>query len=441
MRMSMSPNPAKKQRTPLKRLRRFLLKPLRRDFDALGQGLDRLDAEIGVLRRMLAEAPQAVHAAPPEALPAEAAAGAPEPDINMLLHQGRTALLRRLPPCRTLVSAGCAGLWYFEWVEQAFGHVERHLGVEYYMPKPEGLPANVTWITNTCSDMSSIGDASADLVFSGQNVEHLWPEEVVGFLTESARIMEKGGLLVVDSPNRTITEALGWSQPEHTVELTVEEAAQLIQHAGFDIEAVRGVWLTRDPKSGRLLPFVPTGDEPFSVVERSMLATDLPEQSFIWWIEARRNAAAPDEAWLRRRMQAIFDEAWPQRIRRSMNHIGRRIDIDGSPWIDCAATEAGAALFGPYMPFRAGRYRVTFHFDVPPGSHPRVHLDVVARDAELVLASRKVKLPTGRSTETFDFALDDLAFGGQFRCLATASGPFKVRAYVDLEATNQAAAA
>jgi hypothetical protein len=127
-------------------------------------------------------------------------------DINLLLHQSRSAYLRGMPPgAKRLLSAGCAGLWYFEWIKQTYGCVPEHLGIEFYTPKPDGLDNNVTWIANTASDMSAVKSRSCDLVFSGQNIEHLWPEEVSGFMLEAARVLALGGHLVIDSPNRRLS--------------------------------------------------------------------------------------------------------------------------------------------------------------------------------------------------------------------------------------------
>lgn len=163
-------------------------------------------------------------------------------DVNMLLHRSRGALLRQMPVgAERLLSAGCAGLWYFEWVSQCYGPVQEHWGIEFYTPKPEGLPSNVTWIANTAGNMEAVGDASCDLMFSGQNMEHLWAEEVAGLLVEAARTLKPGGTLVVDSPNRGITEQITWSHPEHTIELTVPEIREMMRLAGFDITKEAGI--------------------------------------------------------------------------------------------------------------------------------------------------------------------------------------------------------
>lgn len=122
---------------------------------------------------------------------------APIKDINHLLHDLRSAHLRRLPEISgSMISAGCAGTWYFDWIAKQTGFTGRHVGIEYYTLKPHDLPTNVEWIENTVGDMNGVNAASCALVFSRQNLEHLWPEEVIGFFLESARVLEPDGRLV-----------------------------------------------------------------------------------------------------------------------------------------------------------------------------------------------------------------------------------------------------
>ena len=53
-------------------------------------------------------------------------------------------------------------------------------------------------------------------------------------------------MLVFDSPNRRVTEAIEWRHPEHTAELAVEEIQALLELAGFEVEELRGVLLGYD---------------------------------------------------------------------------------------------------------------------------------------------------------------------------------------------------
>ena len=350
-------------------------------------GMDELSTRMSALESTLRGIADVTFVAPTlsarttPSLSAEIAKSAPSLDVNYLLHHSRGALLRGMPPgAQRLLSAGCAGNWYFDWIEETYGRVPEHLGIEYYAPKPEGLPDNVTWIANTVSDMSAVSSASCDLVFSGQNLEHLWPEEVSGFLLESARVLKQGGHLVVDSPNRLLTAPLNWSHPEHTIELTLAEVTALIQLAGFDITATRGIWLCRDARTGAVLPFDPNQPTPgWSITERLILARDRPDDSFIWWVEAVRNEQAPDAVATHAMMADLFRKHWPERVQRllvSGGH-GSRQSAEGE-WIESAAGQGGVMIYGPHMPLRAGRYRVTWQIKAAVAESPIAVCDVVA---------------------------------------------------------------
>lgn len=75
------------------------------------------------------------------------------------------------------MSVGCAGTWYFEWIRDKCAPLH-HTGIEFYSPRPADLPHGVDWVVSTAGNMEAVGDHSADLLFSGQNIEHLWPEDI-----------------------------------------------------------------------------------------------------------------------------------------------------------------------------------------------------------------------------------------------------------------------
>lgn len=355
-------------------------------------------------------------------------------DVNLLLHQSRGALLRTMPPgARRLLSAGCAGLWYFDWIEQTYGRVPEHLGIEYYSPEPDGLPDNVTWIANTASNMSAVPDGGCDLVFSGQNLEHLWPDEVAGFALEAARVLRPGGHLVIDSPNRLVTAPLNWSHPEHTIELTPAEACELARLAGFDVASVQGIWLCRDPRSGEMLPFDPNVAAPgWSVTERLLVARDQPDNSFVWWIEAVRGDREPAAEAVHALMAGLFREHWPERVQRLIvpsTHILH--PPPDAPWIGVAAGAGGIVMFGPYMPLRAGRHRATWRLRTPETSPGPVAVCEVMVGAGTVLARHEVQ--PGETTVSLEFGVDETTFGFQFRCVALGTAGFSVMRGIRLE--------
>lgn len=345
------------------------------------------------------------------------------PDINYTLHDSRSARLRQLPQFSgTMLSAGCAGRWYFDWIEARTGHQGRHIGIEFYSPKPADLPANVEWIANTAGDMNAVANATCDVVFSGENLEHLWPQDVIGFFLESHRVLKQGGLLIIDSPNRLITEPLVWSHPEHTVEVTPAEARRLAELAGFEVTTVKGIWLCRDPRTGRILPLDPAIVDPdFTYAERLLAAENDPDNSFIWWLEARK-ASEPRPAELRVEMDRIFAAAWPERQRRYLSLAGDRVQVGDHDAIRCPAGTSGVMVYGPYMPLESGDYTASFHLRVsdPTDSGNAVRCDILGDQGRVIVtqdySGRDIQAAAGQVSLTF--TLKDLEFGIQARCIS-----------------------
>jgi hypothetical protein len=343
------------------------------------------------------------------------------PHINELLHYERGERLARMPRISgTLLSAGCSGTWYFEWVQERYGYVSKHIGLEIYSPKPEDLPPNVEWIANTVGDMGDVPDRSVELVFSGQNIEHLWPEDAVGFFAESARVTKPGGFLVIDSPNRSATADLNWSHPEHTVETTPIEAVRLVTLAGFDVSAVHGMWLARDPATRRPLPLDPQASQGEWTVQRRLDQGRIdPDNAFLWWLEARRANRVSDKTGLRAEMQRIFDLAWPERMARTQSQIGRRISTSNGFAMRAEKNERGALMFGPYMPLSRGEYLARFTILTVQEAHRGtiVRCDVVGNQGrELIvreLNAENIRVHHGKVE--LRFSLESLEFGIQAR--------------------------
>jgi hypothetical protein len=322
-----------------------------------------------------------------------------------------------------MLSAGCAGTWYFEWIAKQTKHTGRHIGIEFYSPEPPDLPANVEWIANTVGNMGAVANESCDLVFSGENLEHLWPEEVVGFFLESNRVLSHSGWLIVDSPNRLVTSKLGWSHPEHTVELTPSEAVNLAALSGFEVKKIVGLWLCQDPETSRVLNFdVNVPDIEWSLPERILAAEYYPDQSFIWWMEARK-IGEPQPDLLKIAMNKIFDMAWPERSQRFVSAVGTKTEIGGKKVVHCGPDENGPMVYGPYMPLKAGKHWAEIQVvgESPNRSTgPVVRCDVVgAAGREIVVMFLTLDdLKKRKGVVRLNFELTELEFGIQVRCFA-----------------------
>ena len=365
-----------------------------------------------------------------------------EIDVTQVLHDTRTAYLRDLDVVgKTMISVGANGAWYFDWIHTNSGYPERHIGVEFYCPEPDDLPANVEWVANTAGDLHSIDDAVADILFSGQNIEHLWEVDVVGFMLEANRVLRSGGKIVVDSPNRAITQALCIVHPEHMVEIVPDEVESLLNAAGFTVTARRGIYLCRDPRSGGVLPYQPTAMQGgnWSLTERVALADAHVDDSYIWWFEATKIGSA-DAARLRSLVRRHWEIGWPERMNRLMSAIGTQGEDADGPFFQSSPGVQGAVIYGPYAPLKPGRYRVSARVALVNQIDPTLvvgTLDVVlnANDVAVELPIKAADLSVGQyRTISAEFETrSDIAFGFQWRLIANGGCGLKVEKQTRLE--------
>ncbi len=367
----------------------------------------------------------------------------PKLDFNAIIHALRTDYLKAMPAgAQVLVSAGCSGRWYFDWVTEQYGPVAKHYGVEAYSPQPQDLPANAIWLKEEIDSMRSIPDGSADLVFAGQTIEHLWPSQFAGFLLEARRVLQPGGTLVMDSPNRLVTHMTGWYQPQHTAELRVDEIVKVTKMAGFKVDAVKGMWLCYDREKHLAYPFEPENYDTFDFETdpRVSAAVDRPQDSFIWWLEASADdTPSQPKAAIEAVLQSIYDQAFDAALNRWWHSVGTASGQGRNRLVKVATGEIGYPVFGPYIPLRPGTHSAHFHIGLtqPPKRPERQALliDVSAEMGTRTIAQRwlsswDLKL---RKLTRFDltFESSETLFGVEFRVLTHGKVAVAVRAPVD----------
>ena len=182
-----------------------------------------------------------------------------------------------------------------------------------------------------------------------------------------------------------------------------------------------------------MLPFDPNQPTPgWSITERLILARDRPDDSFIWWVEAVRNERAPDAVATHAMMADLFRKHWPERVQRLLVPAGHgsRQSPEGE-WIESAAGQGGVTIFGPYMPLRAGRYRVTWQIKAAVAESPVAVCEVVAGSGAEVLARHEVR--SNESRVSLEFEVAETTFGLQFRCISTGGAGFLVLRKIELE--------
>jgi SAM-dependent methyltransferase len=330
-----------------------------------------------------------------------------------------------------VLHGGAAGAWYFEWFDERYPtRVERHIGVEAFSPAPDPLPPRVEWHQRTLGDLSPVADGSVDLVFAGEVLEHLWPEDVAGFLAEAHRVLRPGGAIAADSPNRLVTTKLEWDHPEHTVEFTVEEIRELLELAGFEDVEIRGVWICYDRERDRVLPFDKLGRVSGWDAERRVdEAGGRPEDAFVWWADAKRGDRQPDREALNRRVDEAYEIYRARRMARMHHTVGARRERDGHRLVTGRRGQSGHLLFGPYVPMRQGKWVARFRLAASPPrwrgrpdvDEPLGTIDVMVGEseprivAERPVTSRELPLDGEEHALELPFELERTEFGAQFR--------------------------
>lgn len=107
-----------------------------------------------------------------------------------------------------------------------------------------GAGTLVRYIYDSMSNLSAIGDASVDLVVSGESIEHVSEAEADRVCQEAFRVLRSGGRFCLDTPNAALTRILSPDKlihPEHQKEYTVAELRSKLQRYGFAISAAKAI--------------------------------------------------------------------------------------------------------------------------------------------------------------------------------------------------------
>lgn len=186
------------------------------------------------------------------------------------IHTGRCQFIKSLPPARRIVDLGGTHLHREVGAMVAMGYPyrfdelviidlpsdERH--AIYRGADGKDVVATplgpVRYRYHSMTDLSSFADGSVDLVYSGQSIEHVTPDDGRGVLGEVARILRPGGHLGLDTPNARVTrlQQEAFIDPDHKVEYTLEELLDLVRGAGLEPLRVEGLnYAGRSLEAGR----------------------------------------------------------------------------------------------------------------------------------------------------------------------------------------------
>ncbi|HWE53890.1 MAG TPA: methyltransferase domain-containing protein [Acidimicrobiales bacterium] len=174
------------------------------------------------------------------------------------LHSSRCEFMRSLPPGRRILDLGGTALGNPEGGMVSMGYPydfesltivdlpseDRHAiyQEDSRSDQVETARGPVRYRYHSMADLSDYQDGSIDLVYSGQSIEHVTPEEGLHVLQEVHRVLAPGGHLGIDTPNARVTRLQQdeFVDPDHKVEYRLEELVGIIEKAGLEVVDCKG---------------------------------------------------------------------------------------------------------------------------------------------------------------------------------------------------------
>lgn len=174
-----------------------------------------------------------------------------------LIHEARLRLVQHLlPPARRILDLGGANAplhhmgYRHPFDEIVLVDLPRDQRHEMYQNIVVSEKTDVGRVIVCYGDMAELkgfSDASFDLVWSGQSIEHVPREGAVRMIAEAYRVLKQGGRFCLDTPNGLITSihartaGLEMIHPEHFEEYRPDVLRTLLECPGFQVEAAYGI--------------------------------------------------------------------------------------------------------------------------------------------------------------------------------------------------------
>lgn len=143
----------------------------------------------------------------------------------------------------------------------------------------------IEYVHSSMADLSKIESGVADLVFSGQSIEHVTWDEADSVIRQVHRVLKPGGCFWLDTPNGILCRIQmpdEFIHPEHKHEYRPEALALKLKRGGFEIEETKGICPM--PSSVRDGEFYPE-----EIFEQPLLS-DNPEVCYCFYITCRKPA-------------------------------------------------------------------------------------------------------------------------------------------------------
>lgn len=180
-------------------------------------------------------------------------------DLGTSLHQSRCDFVRSLPRAARILDIGGThqssreGAFVHMGYPYPFDHLvildlpheERH-EIYRHSERVEEVDTPlgpVSYSYGSMADLSQFDDATFDLVYSGQSLEHVTPEDCDRTLPEVWRVLRPGGWFALDTPNAPVCrlQTPDFIDPDHKAEYSHRDLSNKLTKAGFQIVDAKGL--------------------------------------------------------------------------------------------------------------------------------------------------------------------------------------------------------
>jgi SAM-dependent methyltransferase len=139
------------------------------------------------------------------------------------------------------------GAGYGDFINQVTAK-ERH-AVDLTAELASYFDPDITLHVESCTAMATVRDASFDVAFASNVLEHLTRDEVVAALAEVTRVLKPGGKLILIQPNFKYSVSAYFDDYTHVQVYTHVSLPDLLAACGFEIVSVEGRFLPLTIKS------------------------------------------------------------------------------------------------------------------------------------------------------------------------------------------------
>ena len=180
-------------------------------------------------------------------------------NVLLSMHVSRSEFVAGLPPARRILDLGGTHQGFADGALVHLGYpypFEKLVVVdlpveerdEIYQGGSSGAPVvselgPVEFAFHSMVDLGRYGDASFDLVYSGQSIEHVSEDDGDAVLREAFRVLSPGGWLCLDTPNGPVwrLRSAAPMNHDHKIEYGAGELVAKVERAGFAVAECKGL--------------------------------------------------------------------------------------------------------------------------------------------------------------------------------------------------------